>query len=142
MADHLTKEKRSWNMSRIRSEETAPEVTFRKLIHHAGFRYHLYCKTLPGKPDLVLKKHKTVVFIHGCFWHRHENCNRATRPKTHKKYWNKKIDGNVERDRKNGTMLKNTGWRVFTVWECELKQPAEVLKKFIKFIKLNNDKDL
>lgn len=85
-------------MSRIRSKETAPEIAFRKLIHKAGFRYRLYDKSLPGKPDLVMKKHKTVVFVHGCFWHCHENCKRATRPKTHKKYWDAKIAGNVEKE--------------------------------------------
>jgi DNA mismatch endonuclease (patch repair protein) len=133
--DNLTKEKRSWNMSRIRSKETAPEIAFRKLIHRAGFRYRLYDKTLPGKPDLVLKKYRTVVFIHGCFWHHHKNCQRATRPKTHKKYWNAKIEGNVERDRKNVKVLKNAGWQVFIVWECELKDLEKVLQRFKDFVK-------
>ncbi|MCL2742231.1 MAG: DNA mismatch endonuclease Vsr [Planctomycetaceae bacterium] len=134
MADHLTKEKRSWNMSRIRSKETAPEIAFRKLIYRAGFRYRLYDKTLPGKPDLVMKKHKIIVFIHGCFWHGHENCRRGNKPKTHKKYWNAKIKGNVARDRKNITTLENSGWRVFAVWECELKDLETVLQKFKEFV--------
>jgi DNA mismatch endonuclease (patch repair protein) len=133
--DHLTKEKRSWNMSRIRSRETVPEITFRKLIHRAGFRYRLYNKILPGKPDLVLKKYHTVVFIHGCFWHHHENCRRGTRPKTHKKYWNAKIDRNVARDKENVKILERQGWRVFTVWECELKDLGRTLEKFERFIR-------
>ncbi|MDR1493496.1 MAG: very short patch repair endonuclease [Planctomycetaceae bacterium] len=133
--DHLTKEKRSWNMSRIRSQETTPEIIFRKLIHRAGFRYRLYDKTLPGKPDLVLKKHRTVVFIHGCFWHGHKNCERGNRPKTHKNFWNKKIEGNIARDNKNRIKLRKIGWRVFTVWECELKNLDSIFAKFKKFIK-------
>jgi DNA mismatch endonuclease (patch repair protein) len=98
----------------------------------------LYDKTLPGKPDLVLKKHKIVVFIHGCFWHGHENCRRGNKPKTHKKYWNAKIEGNVARDRKNSIRLGSTGWRVFTVWECELKDLDKILQKFKEFVKAKN----
>jgi DNA mismatch endonuclease (patch repair protein) len=133
--DHLTKEKRSWNMSRIRSKGTEPEIIFRKLIHRAGFRYRLYDKTLPGKPDIVLKKYKTVVFIHGCFWHGHENCRRGNKPKTHKKYWNAKIARNVARDTENISVLQSMGWRVIIIWECELKDLDTVLQNFNTFIK-------
>jgi len=133
--DHLTKEKRSWNMRRITSKDTAPEIAFRKLVHQAGFRYRLHDKTLPGKPDLVLKKYRTAVFIHGCFWHGHENCRRSNTPKTNKQYWKDKIERNVARDEKNVTMLGRAGWRVFVVWECELKMPEKVLKRFQRFIK-------
>lgn len=122
-------------MSRIHSKETAPEITFRKLIHRAGFRYRLHDKTLPGKPDLILKKYNTVVFIHGCFWHGHQNCRRGNKPKTNKKYWNAKIDRNIARDKENRIKLEGAGWRIFTVWECELKDLDGVLKKFETFIK-------
>jgi DNA mismatch endonuclease (patch repair protein) len=134
--DHLTKEKRSWNMSQIRSKETKPEIIFRKLIHREGFRYRLYVQNLPGKPDLVLKKYKTVVFIHGCFWHGHKDCRRASKPKTHKKYWYAKIEGNIARDKENKKKLRKAGWKVFTVWECKLKNLKTVLKKFKTFIEM------
>jgi DNA mismatch endonuclease (patch repair protein) len=126
-------------MSRITSKDTAPEVIFRRLIHRAGFRYRLHVKTLPGKPDLVLKKYRTVVFIHGCFWHGHEGCKRGNMPKTNKKYWKNKIERNIARDKKNVKILKRSGWNVFIVWECELKEPENVLKKFHRFIKTKND---
>ena len=95
----------------------------------------MHVKTLPGKPDLVLKKYRAAVFIHGCFWHGHENCKRGNKPKTNKKYWNNKIERNVARDKKNVKILKRVGWNVFVVWECELKTPEKVLKRFQKFIK-------
>jgi DNA mismatch endonuclease (patch repair protein) len=132
--DHLSKEKRSWNMSRIRSRDTGPEITFRRLIHRAGFRYRLYVKDLPGKPDLVLKKYKTVVFIHGCFWHQHENCKKANRPKSNSGYWDEKLNRNAARDIENTLKLENEGWHILTIWECELKDLESVLKKFLAFI--------
>jgi DNA mismatch endonuclease (patch repair protein) len=132
--DHLTKEKRSWNMSRIRSKDTGPEVVFRRLIHRAGFRYRLHVKTLPGKPDLVLKKYKTVVFIHGCFWHKHEGCKRGNKPKSNNGYWDAKLNRNVERDKENTRRLQADGWNVLVIWECELKDLDSVMKKFLTFI--------
>jgi DNA mismatch endonuclease (patch repair protein) len=134
MMDSLQKEKRSWNMSQIRSKDTGPELVFRKLIHRAGFRYRLYVKTLPGKPDLVLKKYKTVVFIHGWFWHKHENCRKGNKPKSNKEYWDAKLDRNVERDAENVRKLEEAGWNVLIIWECELKDLDCVLKKFLAFI--------
>lgn len=122
-------------MRRITSKDTAPEIIFRKLIHREGFRYKLHVNDLAGKPDLVLRKYNTVVFIHGCFWHGHENCRRGNKPKTNKKYWNAKIDRNKERDEENVKTLRKRGWRVFTVWECELKEPEKVLHNFKQFIK-------
>jgi DNA mismatch endonuclease (patch repair protein) len=132
--DHLEKEKRSWNMSRIHSKDTGPEMVFRKLIHRAGFRYRLYVKELPGKPDLVLKKYKAVVFIHGCFWHKHENCRRGNKPKSNNEYWDAKLARNVERDTENVRLLEEAGWHVLVIWECELKDLDSVLKKFLVFI--------
>ena len=121
-------------MSRIKSRDTKPEIAFRKLIHKAGYRYRLYDKKLPGKPDLVLKKYKTVVFIHGCFWHQHENCRRRSTPKSNSGYWDAKLAGNVMRDTKNVLKLEHDGWHVFVIWECELKDLEKALEKFKLFI--------
>jgi len=103
MADRLDKEKRSWNMSRIRGKDTKPEIAVRKMLHAAGFRFRLHVKDLPGKPDIVLPKWKTVIFVHGCFWHRHEGCSRCTTPTSNNEYWVKKFEKNVERDSKTLT---------------------------------------
>ena len=118
--DHLTPEKRSWNMSRIKSKNTTPEMYMRSALHHAGYRFRLHVKTLPGKPDIVLPKYKTVIFIHGCFWHRHKGCRRATMPSTNKEYWTKKFQQTIERDKKEQRVLKNLNWQVIVIWECEL----------------------
>lgn len=127
--DHLSKEKRSWNMSRIHSKDTKPEIKVRKYLHNLGYRFRLngkiskkfYSKgVLPGKPDLVMKKLNTVVFVNGCFWHRHENCRRSSKPKSNKVYWQNKIQKNVERDEKNYQILKDMGWNVIILWECKI----------------------
>lgn len=116
----MTPEKRSWNMSRIKSKNTTPEMYMRSALHHAGYRFRLHVKTLPGKPDIVLPKYKTVIFIHGCFWHRHKGCRRATMPSTNKEYWTKKFQQTIERDKKEQRVLKNLNWQVIVIWECEL----------------------
>lgn len=121
MADRLTKEKRSWNMSKIRSRDTQPELAVRSLLHKAGFRFRLDRSELPCKPDIILPAYKTVVFVHGCFWHRHEDCPFAYTPKTRKSFWEKKFQDNVARDRRNLEALHNSGWHVLVVWECELR---------------------
>ncbi len=121
MTDHLTKEKRSWNMSRIRSKDTKPELLVRSLLHHLGYRFRLHSKKLPGKPDIVLAKYKTVIFVHGCFWHRHNDCSRATTPKSNQEYWNSKFNRNVQRFSDVSEQIKNLGWNVMVVWECEIK---------------------
>ena len=120
MADRISPEHRSWNMSRIRGKNTKPEMILRSLLHRAGFRYRLHDKRLPGKPDLVLPKHKTAIFVNGCYWHRHEGCPRATTPKTNTAFWTKKFEETVERDARKKSELIESGWRVVTVWECEL----------------------
>lgn len=120
MVDHLTKEKRSWNMSQIRSKNTRPEMIIRSMLHKMGYRFRLHRKDLPGKPDIVLPKYKTVVFVHGCFWHRHKGCKRCTRPTTNQNYWQMKFDRNIKKDRSNKTKLKKMGWKVIIVWECEI----------------------
>lgn len=123
MADNHTKEQRSYNMSRIRSKNNAPEEKVRKFLFSKGFRYRKNDKKLPGCPDIVLPKYKTVIFVNGCFWHKH-NCKRFVWPSSNEEYWKKKILRNVERDELNIKGLKELGWKVLVVWECELKKVA------------------
>jgi DNA mismatch endonuclease, patch repair protein len=125
MADALTSERRSWNMSRIKGRNTGPELRLRSLLHRAGFRFRLHAKQLPGSPDVVLPKFRTAIFVHGCFWHRHPGCRNATMPSTRRKFWQEKFDGNVSRDACDQAALEATGWVVLTIWECELKADAE-----------------
>jgi DNA mismatch endonuclease (patch repair protein) len=127
MADTLTSERRSWNMSRIRGRDTGPELRLRSLLHRAGFRFRLHAKQLPGRPDVVLSKYRTAIFVHGCFWHRHPGCRNATTPSTRIEFWQEKFDSNVRRDAQNRTALEAAGWTVLTVWECELKADAEAV---------------
>ena len=121
MADNHTKEIRSMNMSHIRSTNTKPEEKVRKYLFSKGLRYRKNVRTLPGKPDIVLKKYKTVVFVNGCFWHKHD-CGRFVMPASNTEYWEKKINGNVERDKTNTALLEEQGWRVIVIWECQLKK--------------------
>jgi DNA mismatch endonuclease (patch repair protein) len=107
-------------MSRIRGKDTAPELALRKALHGKGFRFRLHGVDLPGRPDMVMRKHKTVVFVHGCFWHRHTGCKIAATPKSNAEFWFRKFAANVERDERNISHLKALGWRVFVIWECEL----------------------
>lgn len=118
--DRLTKEKRSWNMSRIRSKNTKPEIRLRSLLHKAGYRFRLHARKLPGTPDIVLPKYRTVIFVHGCFWHRHNDCANSTMPKTRIEFWESKFKTTVERDQDKIEKLRLAGWRVIIVWECEL----------------------
>ena len=108
-------------MRRVHSADTAPEKKVRSLLHKLGFRFRLQRKDLPGKPDIILPKHKTVVFIHGCFWHRHPGCSRATTPATNQDYWLPKFDRTIKRDLKSQNDLRRIGWNVIVVWECELR---------------------
>lgn len=120
MGDNHTPEVRSYNMSRIRSKDTKPEILVRKFLFANGFRYRKKAKELPGCPDIVLPKYRTVIFVQGCFWHMH-NCGRFHWPTTNHEYWERKIYRNVERDKINKEHLQAIGWKVLTVWECELK---------------------
>lgn len=120
MGDNHTPEVRSYNMSRIRSKDTKPEILVRKFLFANGFRYRKNAKELPGCPDIVLSKYRTVIFVQGCFWHMH-NCGRFHWPTTNQEYWERKIYRNVERDKINKEQLQALGWKVLTVWECELK---------------------
>ena len=118
--DKLTKERRSWNMSRIRGKNTKPEVSVRSMLHRMGYRFRVHPKGLPGKPDIVLPKYHTIIFVHGCFWHGHEQCKDFQPPKTRTQWWLDKINRNKEKDIENITQLKKLGWKVVIVWECEL----------------------
>ena len=118
--DRLTPEKRSWNMSRIKSKDTTPERIVRSFLHRNGFRFRLHVKDLPGKPDIVLPKYKTVIEVRGCYWHRHEGCKDATIPSINTDFWQKKFADNVARDKRTEQELKTLGWNVIVVWECEV----------------------
>lgn len=122
MADVHSKETRSYNMSRIRSKDTKPEMLVRKFLHKNGFRYRLHVKDMPGKPDIVLPKYKTVIFIHGCFWHGHEGCKYFVVPKTRTEWWLHKIGTNISNDTNAEKALLEAGWKIIKIWECQLKK--------------------
>ncbi|MFR8461865.1 very short patch repair endonuclease [Ruthenibacterium lactatiformans] len=121
MADVHSKEIRSYNMSHIHGKNTKPEELVRKYLFSHGFRYRKNVAKLPGKPDIVLSKYKAAIFVNGCFWHGHTGCAYFVWPKTNSDFWKQKISGNIIRDKKNYDLLTSLGWRVFTVWECELR---------------------
>lgn len=122
MADVHAPEQRSYNMSRIRSKNTKPEELVRKFLFSQGFRYRKNDARLLGKPDIVLPKYKTVIFVNGCFWHGHEGCRYFVWPKNNAEFWKEKITGNIQRDKHNHQLLANQGWRVIEIWECQLKR--------------------
>ena len=128
MTDHLSPEERSWNMSRIKSKNTKPEKTVRSSLHKMGYRFRLHRKDLPGKPDIVLAKHKTVIFVHGCFWHQHKGCKYAYQPKTIAGFWRDKLQGNCERDIRTRKELRKMNWKARVIWECQTKNPAKLNK--------------
>lgn len=132
MTDVHSRRQRSFNMSRIRSENTKPEVLLRSLLHRAGLRFRKNVGRLPGRPDIVLPRHRVAIFVHGCFWHRHENCRYTSSPASNREFWNAKFTRTVERDAEKSAALERLGWRVKYVWECELKQrPAEIAEKLL-----------
>lgn len=143
MAGNHTKEIRSYNMSRIRSKNTKPEEMVRKYLFSQGFRYRKNDTRLPGNPDIVLPKYKTVIFVNGCFWHKHENCKYFVWPKTNEDFWRTKISANVSRDQENIKLLSELGWNVIVIWECELKKQRfdctmeKLLYSFQNWNKLN-----
>lgn len=138
MVDHLTPAKRSWNMSRVKSKNTGPEIKVRRMLFSMGFRYRLNVKELPGKPDIVLKKWNTVIFVHGCFWHRHKGCKDATTPKTRTEWWREKFKTNIKNDKKKGNDLQKLGWKVIIIWECEVNAKDKFLKEKL-YRRLTND---
>lgn len=121
MVDRLTPERRSWLMSRVKGKDTTPEMRVRKAAHAAGLRFRLHRKDLPGSPNLVFPKHRVAIFVHGCFWHRHAGCRKASIPKTNAEFWISKFDANVARDARVAQELERLGWRCVTIWECETK---------------------
>jgi DNA mismatch endonuclease (patch repair protein) len=136
--DVLTPDQRHYNMSRIHSKDTKPEIIVRKWLWQNGYRYRLHKKNLPGKPDIVFTKYKAIVFVHGCFWHMH-NCKYGSKPKTNRGFWNKKLNDNVKRDIKNVKKLRSIGWRVLIIWECEIiKWEPKLEAKIRNFLHKNN----
>lgn len=117
--DFLTPDERSAAMAKVRAKDTTPEMTVRRAIWRLGYRYRLHPADLPGRPDIVLPRHRLIIFVHGCFWHRHERCRRATWPKSNTAFWMDKFAANVARDRRKEAALATAGWRVATIWECE-----------------------
>lgn len=126
MSDVHNKQTRSYNMSQIKGKDTKPEIQVRKFLFANGFRYKLHDKKLSGKPDIVLPKLRTAIFVHGCFWHGHDNCRYFVVPKTRTKFWLDKIEGNKQRDLENFSQLRKEGWKVFTIFECKLKGDKQV----------------
>ena len=121
-------------MSRIRGRDTKPEIKVRKILHRMGYRFRLYVRKLPGNPDIVLSRHKKIIFVHGCFWHGHQGCPKSRRPATNVEFWNEKISGNIKRDNENLVKLAGLGWKTLVVWECETKNTDQLVEKLTIFL--------
>jgi DNA mismatch endonuclease (patch repair protein) len=134
VADHLSRRERSANMAAIRSKNTSPELAVRKVVHALGYRYRLHDPKLPGRPDLVFPSRHKALFVHGCFWHRHNGCKRATVPQTRRAFWEAKLSNNVRRDRRDRRTLRELGWKVLTAWQCELRNPAKLRERLDEFL--------
>jgi len=139
MTDTFNKEKRSWIMSRVSSKNTKAEITVRKILWNMGFRYRLHVAKLSGRPDIVFLGRKKVIFVHGCFWHRHEHCKHSTIPQSNTEYWSAKITRNMERDKNNIASLESEGWAVLVIWECELKDRELLEKRLTNFMTIGAD---
>jgi DNA mismatch endonuclease (patch repair protein) len=134
MVDVFTPSKRSWIMSRVHGKDTKPEIVVRSVIHRMGYRFRLHADALPGRPDIVLPRHLKVVFVHGCFWHGHKGCARATVPGTRRAFWAKKLADNAARDTRNLREVRRAGWRALVVWECETRKPEKLEGKLRRFL--------
>lgn len=132
--DSVTPARRSEIMGRVRSRDTVPEMVVRRIVHAMGYRYRLHAKDLPGKPDLVFRSRRKVLFVHGCFWHRHPGCALARLPKSREGFWLPKLEANRQRDFRNEDALLAAGWVVLTIWECELSDVTKIKKKIKKFL--------
>ncbi|GGA02656.1 very short patch repair endonuclease [Blastomonas marina] len=135
MVDNLSPEERSRLMSRVRGKDTNPEMAVRRLVHKLGYRFRLHRRDLPGTPDLVFPGKKKVIFVHGCYWHRHD-CKKATTPKTNVEFWENKFDANIMRDNKNLNDLSELGWETMVVWQCEAEKPEEIVDRLVEFLEL------
>lgn len=136
--DVFSREKRSQIMSRVSGKNTKPEVFVRSLLHNLGYRFRIHRKDLPGNPDITLPKHNKVIFVHGCFWHGHKDCKRATLPNTNREFWEHKIRSNTQRDNKNISSLTEKGWDVMVLWSCQIKNKEDLIPKLIEFIEDKN----
>jgi DNA mismatch endonuclease (patch repair protein) len=136
--DTVSASVRSKIMQQVKSKNTKPELAVRSLLHRMGFRFRLHDPKLPGRPDIVLKRHKTVIFVHGCFWHRHKGCKRMTMPASNQDYWKRKFDRNLARDRVDKRKLRRLGWRVIVVWECETKNVELLAQRFLSCFVTNH----
>lgn len=136
MADTLTKNERSIRMGRVKSRDTSPELQVRRMIHRMGFRYRLYVRELPGRPDIVLPRHRKAVFVHGCFWHRHAalGCKLARLPKSRLEFWLPKLESNRRRDQRDMRKLRNAGWQIMVVWECQLRDKERLENRLKRFL--------
>ena len=134
MTDIVETKCRSKMMARIRGRDTAPELAVRRIAHRMGLRFRLHRKDLPGRPDLVFPKHRLAVFVHGCFWHRHEGCRHASTPKSRTTFWTEKFAANVERDARQEAALRTLGWRVLVIWQCETRDEAAVERRLAELI--------
>ena len=139
--DTLTPAARSEQMSHVHGRDTRPELEVRRLVYAMGFRYRLHVKDLPGKPDIVFRRRRSVIFVNGCFWHRHEGCRLARMPKSKVDFWKEKLEGNAARDRRHIASLRQMGWRAFTVWEFELKDKERLAGRLRRFIEGMTDDD-
>lgn len=134
MTDSLNPSRRSENMRRIKAKNTKPEIALRKLLYSMGYRYRLHVNDLPGKPDVVFRRNKRVIFVHGCFWHQHSECREGRLPGTRPEYWIPKLGRNVQRDRENAEWLMTAGWQVLTVWECQIGDLQALEKSLRTFL--------
>lgn len=134
MTDTFAKEKRSWIMRRVKGHGTKPEILVRSVIHRMGYRFRVNRRDLPGSPDIVLSRHGKAIFVHGCFWHGHTSCPRAKRPTTNADFWNEKLDGNIQRDKRCLVELRSMGWDVLVIWQCETRKPEKLLAKLERFL--------
>lgn len=134
MPDIFSREKRSRIMSGISGKNTKPELIVRKLLHKMGFRYRLHVSSLPGRPDIVLPRHKKIIFVNGCFWHGHSECKRSSRPHTNVDFWNKKIDGNITRDKRVRKELERLGWKILVIWQCQTKDLDNLKQTILDYL--------
>ncbi|MBE3124918.1 MAG: DNA mismatch endonuclease Vsr [Acidobacteria bacterium] len=134
MTDVFPPQKRSQIMSSIRGYDTQPELSVRSLVHRMGYRFRIRQGQLPGDPDIVLPRHRKVIFIHGCFWHSHKKCKRSKRPSTNETFWNQKLDKNIDRDKRQQGELRKLGWKTLVVWQCQIRIPAKLEEKIKRFM--------